>query len=150
MPASRTVLLTIHDITEVAQMMLLHTKARWPSMVHLSLWLYMIRTAVYLHNTLPILLDGRSQLEMFAGINVGFLMRDNHVFECPVFTLQSSLVAGDTIPKWSPRSCLGLNLRPNPNHARNINLVLNLNMGLISLQFHCRFDDFFETTKHSE
>ncbi len=29
-------------------------------------------------------------------------------------------------------------------------MVLNLNNGLVSPQFHCRFDDFFETTRHSE
>ncbi len=79
--------------------MLLHAKARWPSAVHLSLWPYAVRMAVYVHNTMPILLDGRSRLEMFAGINVGFWMQDNHVFACPVFALQSSLAAGNTIPK---------------------------------------------------
>ena len=87
---------------------------------------------------------------MFTGINVGFWMQNNHVFACLVFVLQSSLVAGNTIPKWSPRSCLGLNLGPSLNHARNVNLVLNLNTSLVSPQFHCRFNDFFETTKHSE
>ncbi|KAL7478813.1 hypothetical protein ACHAW6_008183 [Cyclotella cf. meneghiniana] len=107
----------IRDITEAAQTMLLHAKARWPSAVHLSLWPYAVRMAVYVHNTVPIL---------------------------------SSLAAGNTIPKWSPRSCLGLNLGPSPNHARSINLVLHLNTGLVSQQFHCRFADFFKTTKHSE
>jgi hypothetical protein len=37
---------------------------------------------------------------------------------------------------------------PISSHARNINLVLNLHMGCVSPQFHCRFDDFFETVKH--
>jgi hypothetical protein len=27
-------------------------------------------------------------------------------------------------------------------------LVLNLHTGLVSPQYHCRFDDFFETTRH--
>ena len=36
-----------------------------------------------------------------------------------------------------------------PNHARNVNLVLNLITGLVSPQFHCRFDDFFETIRLS-
>jgi hypothetical protein len=31
-----------------------------------------------------------------------------------------------------------------------VNLVLNLNTGLVSPKFHCRYDDFFETTMHSE
>ncbi|KAL7476664.1 hypothetical protein ACHAW6_004497, partial [Cyclotella cf. meneghiniana] len=62
----------------------------------------------------------------------------------------NSLAADNTIPKWSPRSCLGLNLGPSPNHTWNVNLVLNLNTELVSPQFHCRYNDFFETTKHSE
>ncbi len=33
-------------------------------------------------------------------------------------------------------------------HARNVYLVLNLSTGLVSSQYHCRFDDFFETTKY--
>jgi hypothetical protein len=33
-------------------------------------------------------------------------------------------------------------------HARNVYLVLNLHTGLVSPQYHCRFDDFFETTRH--
>lgn len=112
--------------------------------------IYAIRTAVYIHNTVPVLLDGRSLLELFSGTNVGFRMRDNHAFACPVFALQNSLAAGNTIPKWSPRWRLGLNLGPSPNHAQNVNLILNLNTGLVSPQFHCRYDNFFETTHHSD
>jgi hypothetical protein len=77
-------------------------------------------------------------------------MKDNHAFACPVFALQNSLAAANTIPQWSPRSCLGLNLDPSPNHVRNINLILNLSTGLFSTQFHCRNDNFFETTWHSD
>jgi hypothetical protein len=39
-------------------------------------------------------------------------------------------------------------LGPSSSHARNINLVLNLHTGCVSPQFHCIFDDFFETVKH--
>ncbi|KAL7489274.1 hypothetical protein ACHAW6_014851 [Cyclotella cf. meneghiniana] len=40
---------------------------------------------------------------------------------------------------------LGVNLGPSLHHAPNINLVLNLDTGLVSLQFYCRYDAFFET-----
>jgi hypothetical protein len=33
-------------------------------------------------------------------------------------------------------------------HARNVYLVLNLITGCVSPQYHCRFEDFFETTHH--
>ena len=33
-------------------------------------------------------------------------------------------------------------------HVRNVHLVLSLSTSLVSPQFHCRFDDFFETCKY--
>jgi hypothetical protein len=33
-------------------------------------------------------------------------------------------------------------------HARNVYLVLNLVTGCVSPEYHCCFDDFFETTHH--
>ena len=139
----------IRDVTETARTMLLHAKARWPACVHLCLWPYALRNAVHIYNTAPVLPDGTSRIEKFSGTAVGFRMKDNHTFGCPVFALQNDLAAGNKIPKWSPRARLGLNLGPSPNHARNVNLVLNLSTGLCSPQFHCRFDDFFETTQLS-
>ncbi len=34
-------------------------------------------------------------------------------------------------------------------HARNVYLVLNLSTGCVSPQYHCCFDNFFETTHHN-
>jgi hypothetical protein len=59
-----------------------------------------------------------------------------------------SLAAGNAVPKWSPRVQLGLNLGPSPMHARNVYLVLILSTGLVLPQYHCRFNDFFETMMH--
>jgi hypothetical protein len=75
-------------------------------------------------------------------------MKVLHTLFCPVFGLQNALAAGHSIPRWNPRARIGLNLGPSPTHARNIHLVLSLTTGLVSPQFHCRFDDFFETCKH--
>ena len=75
-------------------------------------------------------------------------MRHMHTFGCPVFALQNEFASGGSIPHWSPCARLGVNLGPSPSHARNINSVMNLHTGYISPQFHCRFDDFFETVKH--
>eukprot|EP00956_Cyclotella_meneghiniana_P025434 scaffold53086_cov60-Cyclotella_meneghiniana.AAC.2 len=139
----------IRDITEQTRTMLLHAKARWPAAIHLSLWPYAMRTAIHVFNTAPVLEECTSRIEKFSGVKVGFRMKDNHAFGCPVFALKNDLAAGNKIPKWSPRARLGVNLGPSPNHARNVNLVLNLQTGLCSPQFHCRFDDFFETVRHS-
>ena len=139
----------IRDITDITRTTILHAKARWPAAIHLSLWPYAMRTAIHTYNTAPVLSDNTSRIEKFSGVSVGFRMKDNHSFGCPVFALQNDLAAGNKIPKWSPRSRLGINLGPSPSHARNVNLVLNLQTGLCSPQFHCRFDDFFETVRHS-
>jgi hypothetical protein len=90
--------------------------------------------------------NGTLRLERFSGTSVGYRMKDHHIFGCPVFALQNDLAAGNKLPKWSPRARLGPNLGPSPSHARNVNLALNLTTGLVSLQFHCHFDDFFEMT----
>ena len=74
-------------------------------------------------------------------------MKHVHTFACPVFVLQNALASGKSLPRWSPRARLGLNLGLSPNHARNVYLVLNLITGCVSPQYHCWFDDFFETTR---
>ena len=138
----------IRDLSEIARKQLLHACQCWPAAVHTALWPYARRNAALMHNILPTLPDGTSRLELFSSIRVGAKMAHNHTFACPVFALQNELAAGNLIPKWSPRARLGLNLGPSPMHARNVYLVLNLSTGLVSPQYHCRFDDFFETTRY--
>jgi hypothetical protein len=75
-------------------------------------------------------------------------MKHLHAFGCPVFMLENDLAAGNSIPHWPPRARLGFNLGPSPSHARNVYLVLNLHTGCVSPQYHCRFNNFFETEKH--
>ncbi len=116
--------------------------------MHVALWPYALRSGALLHNALPVLEDGTSRLELFSSIQVGANMKHVHTFACPVFAVQNALAAGNAVLKWSPRARLGLNLGPSPMHARNVYLVLNLSTGLVSPQYHCCFDDFFETTKY--
>jgi hypothetical protein len=137
----------IRDLSESARKQLLHAQARWPSAIHLSLWPYALRTAVALHNTLPTLEGGISRLEHFSSILVGVKLRNLHVFGAPVFALSNELSSGSSLPKWSPRCHLGIHLGPSSEHARNVCLVLNPNTGLVSPQFHCWFDDFFESVR---
>ena len=138
----------IRNPSESARKQLLYARARWPTAVHLALWPYTLRSAALLFNALPVLKGGTSRLEQFSSIRVGCNMKHMHTFCCPVFALSNALAAGNSIPKWSPRAQIGLNLGPSPMHARNVYLVLNLHTGLVSPQYHCRFDDFFETTRH--
>jgi hypothetical protein len=48
--------------------------------------------------------------------------------------------------KWTDRTRVGISLGHSSRHAHNMSLILNLKMGLISPQYHCSYDDLFETT----
>ncbi len=139
---------TIWDLTKSARKRLLHARACWLAVVHFALWSYALRNATLLHNNLPVLEDGTSRLELFSSIWVGCNMKHVHTFVCPVCALQNALALGKLLSKWSPHARLGLNLGPRPTQARNVYLVLNLMTRCVSPQYHCWFDDFFETTHH--
>jgi hypothetical protein len=87
-------------------------------------------------------------LVRFSSIRIGSKMKHHHAFDGPVFALENDLAAGSSILHWSPRMRLGVNLGSSPSHARHVYLVLNLHTGCISLQYHCQFDNFFETVRH--
>jgi hypothetical protein len=138
----------IQDLLESACKEMLPVHACWPEAVHFALWPYTLRNAAHLHSKLPVLQDSTWRLELFSSIHVGSNLKHVHTFGCPVFTLQNALASGNQLPCWSPCACLRLNLGPSPMHARNIYLVLNLVTGCVSPQYHCCFDNFFETTHH--
>ena len=43
-----------------------------------------------------------------------------HTLWCPVYTLNSSLQAGRSIPEWNARARLGVNLGPSPKHGGQV------------------------------
>jgi hypothetical protein len=137
----------IRDLQESARKQLLHAKARWSAAVDLSLWPYALRSANELRNSLPDNEDGSSPIERFARTEVAPKLKENHTFACPVYALQNRLQAGNRIPKWNPRARIGLNLGTSPRHAASVSLVLNLQTGLVSPQYHVTYDDFFETVR---
>jgi hypothetical protein len=75
-------------------------------------------------------------------------MKHHHAFCCPVFALENDLAAWSLILHCSPCTRLGVNLGSSPSHARNVHLVSILNTGCVSPQYHCQFDNFFETVRH--
>ena len=57
----------IKDVWEQAQKQLLYAWARWPEVIHLALWPYAVRYAVYIYNTcllmMMVILDWNALLE---------------------------------------------------------------------------------------
>eukprot|EP00957_Ditylum_brightwellii_P076868 5842871-Ditylum_brightwellii.AAC.1 len=66
-----------------------------------------------------------------------------HAWGCPVFVLDADLqtVHGRGPPKWNPRARAGVYLGHSPVHAGNVALVLNLQTGHVSPQYHIVFDN---------
>ena len=137
----------IRDLREAARTMLLHAMARWPEATSIHLWPYAMRYATEIRNQMADKRDSSCPLSRFSNSEVASNLKDFHTFGCPVYTLKSGLASGKGIPHWQPRSRIGLYLGPSPRHARTVGLILNLQTGLASPQFHVSFDEFFETVR---
>ena len=75
--------------------------------------------------------------------------KEEHTLFCPVYCLDAKLQGGiGGIPKWEPRSRLGIFVGHSPDHASDVALVLNPRTGLVSPQYHVIFDDTFSTIGH--
>ena len=89
--------------------------------------------------------DGRTPFETLSGLDsVPIRVTDFHTFGCPCYVLDHRLQSGiGQIPKWEPRSWMGIYVGCSPSHASNVGLILNPRMGHISPQFHIVYDDDF-------
>jgi hypothetical protein len=69
-----------------------------------------------------------------------------HHFGCPVYVLNKDIQDEKKAKRWIDVTRIGINLGPSPRHASSVALILNLKSGLVSPQFHCQYDDLFEST----
>ena len=61
--------------------------------------------------------------------------------------LDGRIQSGKKAKKWEVRARLAIYLGPSPQHARTVGLVLSLTTGLVSPQFHVKYDDTFSTLR---
>ena len=122
---------------------MLYAMNKWKRMILICLWPYAMRHANDIANATPKKGENSSPLEKFSGVKVMPKLIHFHAFGCPTYVLDNVLQSGQSAPKWRQRSRLGVYLRPSPNHARSVALVLNPRTGHVSPQF----DDFFETVQ---
>ncbi|KAL7460113.1 hypothetical protein ACHAXS_001398 [Conticribra weissflogii] len=73
----------------------------------------------------------------------------SHVWGCPVFVLDPSLQYGKKIPKWNKRLRLDQFLGYSNQHSLLVANVCHLRTGFVSPQYHCVFDDLFQTVYSS-
>ena len=70
-----------------------------------------------------------------------------HTFGCPLYVLNNDLQQGKPHGKWKERADVGIYIGMSPHHNKNVGLVLSQRTGLVSPQFHIKYDDNFDTVK---
>ena len=88
-----------------------------------------------------------SPIELFSHSKVRPNLEHFHPFGCPVYVLDERLQGGNKLPRWEPRARVGIHLGRSPHHAASVGLILNTETGHVSPQYHCVYDDLFETPK---
>lgn len=136
----------IRDLTDNARTILLHGIRMWPEYITVMLWPYALRLAAARKNHLTLNRNGMTPIEQFSRTSKPIEVEEFHTFGAPIFVLDARQQSANiTIPKWDPKTRLGVYLGFSPYHASSVALVLNSRTGLVSPQFHVTFDDDFST-----
>lgn len=141
---------TIKDVTLIGRTLLLHAMRYWPEYITIMMWPFATKCAQERMNNLQVNLNGESADMKFSSAKaVNVQLKHYHTFGCPVYILDSRLQSNPKgVPKWEPRSRLGIYVGHSPAHAGSVALVLNPKTGLVSPQYHVVFDDQFTTVPH--
>ena len=135
----------IGTISAMTRTMMLHAKIRWPKEVSPKLWPMAMKHAQFLVNHVPKMNNVCAMDLVLKTVVPRHNLQHVHVWGAPCFILDPKLQDGQKIPKFDPRSRRGLHLGWSPKHASTVPLVLNLNTGNVTPQFHVVFDDWFTT-----
>lgn len=143
----------IQTIMYMARSYMVHTSLHWSEqgVDDLSLWSFAVQHAVWVYNRIPNRQSGMTPLELLTNIKSDHrdLLR-SHVWGCPVFVLDPKLQNDQKLPKWNRRSRLGQFLGFSREHSSMVALVRNLRTGHVSPQYHCVFDDLYQTVFSSK
>ena len=139
----------IRDLQELARKEIIHTKSIWHSAIEPRLWPYSLRNTNKLLVKLPDKEYGMSDIKRFYQVETPQRIKNNHIFECPVYALTNRIQSGWCKPNWEARARLIINIGLLPRHAGSVALLLNLQMGIVYPQYHIHFNDFFETARPS-
>ena len=140
----------IATVTSIARAMMHHQAIHWPDVADVELWPLALLHAVYILNRIPKEDSGRSPLELFSRKTwPSSKFHDFHVWGCPVYVLDHAISDGKKLPRWKPRSSRCMYVGHSAKHGHSVPLVLNLDTGKITPQYHVIFDDWFQTVDAS-
>jgi hypothetical protein len=84
-------------------------------------------------------------MQIFSNTKVMMNPKYYHPFGCPVFILDNALQHNGPFHKWKEHSRVRIYLGQSPAHSRNVALVLDRRTGLVSPQFHVKYDLSFHS-----
>jgi hypothetical protein len=134
-------------ITYWARAMMMHQLLHWPDQFDPKLWPFALEQAAHLWNNMP------KQGSIFTPLELVMKLRrpgpspltQARVWGCPAYVLDPTLQDGHKLPKWTPRSHLGMYLGSSPIHSPTVGRILNLKTGKITPQYHIMFDELYTT-----
>jgi hypothetical protein len=140
----------VQSVSNMARALMLHASSHWKDGIDASLWPMAVQYATYLYNHLPNA-QGLCPADLFTGSTIPrHRLKDIHVWGCPVYVLDPQLQAGQKLPRWQPRSRRAVFMGFSHLHSSDVPLVLNLETGSITPQYHVVFDDHFSTVSSVE
>ena len=90
--------------------------------------------------------NGLSPVEKMSRIKSSHIrMRNEHPLFCPAYVLDRNNHSGSGTPKWEPKIRLGIYCGHSPEYSGDVALVMNLQTGHVTPQFHVTVDGSFTT-----
>ena len=139
----------IGDLTFAARTSLIHGQRLYNAAVTTMLWPFAFSHSARIRNLYYVGSDGLCPLERLTKVKSTHEIRNEHTLFCPTFMLNRPLQTNSKfLPKWDPRSTVGIYLGMSPFHASNVALFLDLKTGHVTPQYHLVFDDSFTTVEY--
>ena len=140
----------IRVLQDLTRAQLAHASYRWPEAVSANLWPYAMRIANDEWNQAPNPREktNRSPAQLFHRTDVQRNSRHSVPFGSPTYVLRDELQQRVPFHKWKDRARLGMYLGRSPLHPNNISLVMDIEKGYVSPQFHCTHDKAFSTVRN--
>ena len=135
-------------LTSGTRTTMLHAQRNWPDAISSLLWPFAWLETEFRFNHLALDSTGRSPFQRHTGLDIRLDLSTLHPWGCPAYVLDARAQVGQSIPKWDPKSRLGIYVGRSKNHAGNVALILNPRTLHVSPQFHVVFDDNFATIKY--
>jgi len=137
----------IRDLHGQGRTILLHAQQRLPQA---NLWPYAFVLCSEIWRWTPRPIDSKIPYYLFCGSSLEEpSLKHLHTFGCPAFVLDKALLKISKTNRLLNRSWKGIYLGPSPNHAFSVHMILSLQTGHISCEFHLYFDDMFIAIRDS-